>query len=406
MTVRLAIMMFLQFFIWGSWFNSISLYLLEHDMANAITNTYASGPLAAMIMPVFMGLLVDRFFNTEKVCAVLFILSGIFMSMLPSFSSGEQDSRSFTTIVLLHMLCFMPTLSLTASLSFHHLKKAASHFPRVRVFGTIGWIVASALISYFNAERSEFQLYMGATASILLGLYCLTFPKTPAPKKDQKVNIKDLLFWDAWSQFKTLSFAVFIIGSFLICIPLAAYYVSLQQQLDAMKVDNIAFVKSFGQYTEVAFMILMPYLFVRLGVKKIILLGVLAWVIRYALFALGASPEGFYFVCAGILLHGVCYDFFFVAGQVYVDNETPSEVRGQAQGLLVFFTQGLGLFVGFKVIGWLTHRAFGESGISNLPENLAMWKDVWWPLAGLAALIMLVFALLFRPRVNVVAPKV
>ncbi len=433
---RLAIMMFLQFFIWGAWYLSVSLYMYEHGMGDVRFYAYTAGPLAAIIAPFFTGMIADRFFNTERVLAVLFFFAGIFMLLLPvvgnmqgnaiDFQSGEGGSqiaiteeivvfgqtmikgKLFNWIILAHMLCYMPTLALTASLSFHHLKKGAEQFPLIRLWGTIGWIVAGFTLALgfsktladgttLGGEMRDVQFYLGGIAGVVLGIFCLTLPRTPAPKKGEKTNFRDLLFWDAWKQFRNSSFAVFIIGSFLVCIPLAAYYASLQQQMEAMNMLHIAAWKNTGTFIEAGMMFLMPFFFRKLGVKWMIVIGIGAWVLRYILFSLGASPEGVSLVIAGIALHGICYDFFFVTGMVYVDKSTPANIRGQAQGMLVFFTQGLGLMIGALVAGKLAARAFGDIA-SNSPDSLEHWPKVWMPLAAMAGIIMIVFVIMFKDR--------
>ena len=433
---RLSVMMFLQFFIWGAWYLSVSLYMYDHGMGEVRFYAYVAGPLAAIIAPFFTGLIADRFFNTERVLAVLFFFAGVFMLLLPAvgnmqgvataFQQGKDGAqiataenilvfgqtlvkgKLFNWIILAHMLCYMPTIALTASMSFHHLKKGAEHFPLIRLWGTIGWIVAGFILalgfsrtladgSVLAGEMRDVQFYLAGVAGVVLGIYCLTLPRTPAPKKGERINFRDLLFWDAWKQFKNTSFAVFIIGSFLVCIPLAAYYASLQQQMEAMGMTRIAAWKNTGTFIEAGMMFLMPFFFRRLGVKWMIVIGIGAWVLRYILFSLGASPQGVSLVIAGIALHGICFDFFFVTGMVYVDKNTPANIRGQAQGMLVFFTQGLGLMIGALVTGKLAARAFGDIA-SNSPDSLDHWPKVWMPLAAMAGIIMLAFIFLFKDK--------
>ncbi len=432
--LRLSVMMFIQFFIWGAWYLSVSLYMYEHGMGDARYYAYTAGPLAAILAPFFTGLIADRFFNTERVLAGLFLLAGAFMLLLPAvgnmqgvataFQDGAGGSRIVTAenvtvlgltiekgelfnwVILAHMLCYMPTVALTASMSFHNLKKGAEQFPLIRLWGTIGWIVAGFILALgftdeaAKGEMKAIQFYLGGTASVVLGLYCLTLPRTPAPKKGEPIILRDLLFWDAWRQFRHVPFAVFMIGSFLVCIPLAAYYASLQQQMEAMDMTYIAAWKNTGTFLEAGMMFLMPFFFRRLGVKWMIVIGIGAWVLRYILFSLGASPQGVALVIAGIALHGICYDFFFVTGMVYVDKCTPANIRGQAQGMLVFFTQGLGLLIGAVAAGELAKNAFGDIA-SNSARALPYWPKVWMPLAGMATVIMIVFIIAFRDRRSV-----
>jgi nucleoside transporter len=393
---KLSIMMFLQFFIWGAWYTSVSLFMSNQGMEKDIYWVYTAGPLAAIISPFFIGFVADRFINTEKVLAGLFILGSVSMITLPQLA-GPGKSSVVNTCIFLHMLCYMPTLALSASISFKHLSNGVKQFPIVRVWGTIGWIAAGLLISFLDAEKTSTQFYLAGGASLILGFFCFSLPKTPAPLKGLPTKFKDIIFWDAWSLMKKPSFAVFIISSFLICIPLAAYYAYLQNQMSAMGIDNVAAAKTLGQGSEILFMLLMPFLFRKLGVKKMIAIGVFAWALRYALFALGASESLTLMIYAGIFLHGICYDFFFVTGQIYVDQASPKDIQGQAQSLNVFWTQGVGLFVGAIVCGKFYNSAFGDkSGVD--PANLQNWSSFWWPLAAMAGVILIIFLIAFKHK--------
>lgn len=428
---RLSILLFLQFFIWGTWYSSVSLYMYENGMGAVRYYAYTAGPLGAILAPFFTGLIADRFFNTERVLTVLFALAGGFMLLLPVVGGLEGGALQhqgdvvtsmevvflgttwvkgelFNWVILAHMICYMPTLGLTASLAFHHLPQGSTQFPYVRAAGTIGWIVAGFMVAFalrvtdsagevlIKGEMRSQQFMLGAAIAILLALYCFTLPSTPAPKRGQPVDWKALLFADAWSQLRRPSFAVFMIGSFLVCIPLAAYFASLQQQMEAMKFSNIAAWKNVGTFLEAGMMFLMPFFLRRLGVRWMIIGAIAAWALRYLLFSLGASPEGFYLVVAGIALHGICFDFFFVTGQVYADQATPPDIRGQVQSMLVFFTQGVGLFIGALVAGKLAGLAFGDVA-SNSPESLPMWRNFWWSLIFIALVLLVAFLLFFHP---------
>ena len=393
---KLSVMMFLQFFIWGSWYTSVSLFMSEQGMQDNIYWVFTAGPLGAIIAPFFIGLVADRFFSTEKVLAFCFFVAGISILALP-YIAKSGDSSLMNTCIFIHMLFYMPTLALTASLSFAHLTNSEQQFPIVRVFGTIGWIVAGVAISTLDAEKTTMQFYLAGGASLLLALFSLSLPKTPPSLKGEKIDLKALCFWDAWSLLKKPSFLVFTISSFLICIPLAAYYAFLQQQMAAMGIENVAAVKTLGQGSEIIFMVMMPFFFRKLGVKTMITIGIAAWVLRYALFALGASEDIVALLYIGIILHGICYDFFFVTGQVYVEESTPSNVRNQAQALNVFWTQGLGLYIGAIVGGYFFRESFGESSATD-PENLSKWASFWWPLCIMAGVVMLVFVFAFKHK--------
>ena len=349
---RLSIMMFLQFFVWGAWFVTVGNFMASAGMSADIHWAYTVGPIAAMISPFFLGMVADRFFAAERVLATLHIVGGVFLYLAPSVVTEGGASTLFIVMILLHSLCYYPTLGLINTLSFHNLSSQEKQFPIIRVFGTIGWIAANWVVSkYLHADTEPLQFWVAGGASIALGVYCLTLPHTPPASKDKASSVRDVLGLDALQLLKSRSFVVFIVSSFLICIPLSAYYAYAPVFAGDAGVKDPAYEMSFGQISEIFFMLIMPLCFARLGVKKMLLIGMLAWAVRYGLFA-GAADEGVRgMIFAGILLHGICYDFFFVTGQIYVDKKAPTEIRGQAQGFLVLVTLGLGMFIGAQVAG-------------------------------------------------------
>ena len=400
--LKLSALMFLQFFMWGAWYLSVGVYMNAHGMDKNVAMAYGAGPLSAIVTPIIMGLIVDRFFNMEKVLAALFFIGGLVMFAMPHITgpvAGMEQGVAFIVLIFIHLLCYMPTLGLTASLSFHHLPEGSIQFPRVRMWGTIGWIVAGFVLAFcfHEGNKSPVQFYLAGAAGIALGALCLSLPATPAPKKGQPVDSRSLLFMDAWAQMKNPSFLVFILCSFLVCIPLAAYYSMLQLQLTAMGVVKTTALQNIGTFFEAGMMFAMAWFLRKLGVKKLIFIGIAAWITRYVLFAVGAplGSFGLVLVTLGIALHGVCYDFFFVTGQIYVDNSTPSNVRGQCQGMNILFTQGIGMWIGAMVISKFSAGVFGELN-KGAAESLSKWPTFWWPLAGFAAIVMVVFLLFFK----------
>jgi nucleoside transporter len=410
---RLSIMMFLQFFIWGAWYVTVGNYMNAHGMGDAIYWAYTVGPIAAIISPFFLGMIADRFFATERVLGVMQILGGVAIYLAPRMANValEPDSRvasalavfgispahlPFVGMLLLHMLCYMPTLGLTNTLAFHNLTNRETWFPLIRVFGTLGWIVANIVVSkVLGADEKALPLEIAGGAAVLMGLYSFTLPHTPPPAFGQKVSVRGVLGLDSLALMKQPSFAVFTISSMLICIPLAAYYAYAPVFVKAAGIENPAFNMSFGQVSEVFFMVVMPLFFLFLGVKWMLLVGMLAWVARYALFAVGA-PEGVYWmIMGGILLHGICYDFFFVTGQIYVDKKAYAAIRGQAQGFLVLVTQGIGMLIGAQVSG----KIFNQLVIGEGAEALNQWQQFWAIPCVAAGVIMVLFALLFHDRV-------
>lgn len=396
---RLSAMMFLQFFIWGAWYTTIAVYMGELGMGNLTHWPYTVNPIAAIVAPFFVGLIADRFFATEKVLATLHILGALILFLVPQATGSPL---LFILLLLAYNLCYMPTLSLTTSLAFHNITDQEKQFPVIRVFGTVGWIVAGLSISFVfgkiingMAEKTAIPLYASAVASILLGLYSFTLPHTPPEGSGEKVSWRSIAGIDAFRTLGSNSFYVFLLCSFLICIPLAAYYNFTQLYLGASGFTNIAGVQTVGQMSEVLFMVLMPLFFVRLGVKKMLLIGMFAWVIRYALFAIGAPDSVQWMIMIGIALHGICYDFFFVTGQIYVDKKSNDRIRGQAQGFLVLVTYGVGMLIGAQIAGFVYNRFLGEQAILTAEQ----WKDFWWIPAAFAVFVILIFAAFFKDSV-------
>jgi nucleoside transporter len=385
-TAQLSAMMFLEFFIWGAWYVTVGNYMGAHGMGSAIFWAYTVGPIAAIISPFFLGMVADRFFPTERVLAAMHLVGGVALIIAPFFTPGDGESHwPFIGILLIHMLCYMPTLGLTNTLAFHNLTNREKQFPIIRVFGTIGWIVANIVVSkWLGADMKQEQFYVAGGAAVLLGVFSFFLPHTPPPAKGKAPTVRDILGLDALVLMKNRSFAVFVISSFLICIPLAAYYNYAPVYVSAAGFDNPAFSMSFGQMTEVVFMLLMPAFFAFLGVKWMLLVGMLAWVARYGLFAAAASDGIMWMVFGGILLHGICYDFFFVTGFIYVDQRATDKIRGQAQGLLVLITQGLGMLIGAQLIGRLVNMNAAEN-LAALEEQAAALREQAVAATGAAA---------------------
>lgn len=393
---KLSTMMFLQFFIWGAWYTSIAVYMTNHGMATLTHWPYTVNPVAAIVAPFFLGLVADRYFATEKVLGTLHLLGGLILFVAPQFS---VEPTTFILLLLIYNLCYMPTLGLANSLAFHHIQSQEQQFPLIRVFGTIGWIVAGLFISWFLGlvlggvpEQTPMPLYTAATASIVLGLFCFTLPHTPPPGRGQPVSLRSIAGLDALQQLGDRPFYIFIIASLLLCIPLAAYYNFTQLFLGGAGVHKIAATQTVGQMSETFFMLLMPMLFLRLGVKKMLMMGMAAWTLRYALFALAAPDAVFWMILIGIALHGPCYDFFFVTGQIYVDKKSTPAVRGQAQGFLVLVTYGVGMLIGAQIAGNVYDRFL--SGATAL--TLAQWRSFWILPAAFAAAVLVFFAALFK----------
>ena len=407
-------MMFCQFFIWGAWYVAMWGFLNENGMTELGLGgsfdaaAYTVAPIAALLAPLTIGLIVDRFFSTQYMLAILNLVGAALLWFAPSFAEAgapatllQQFTHPMILCLLVYMFCFMPTLGLTASLSFRHLADGEKEFPVVRVLGTIGWIAGNFVMLGCrtisgNAEftdNSPHIFHAAAIASAILGFYCLTLPSTAPPAKGEPISLGKILGIDAWAMLKDRAFFVFALASFLICIPLAGYYAKGYGYVETMGVDlfgSTTGAMSTGQMSEIFFMLIMPICFARFGVKKMLIIGMAAWALRYGLWALAFGQTGPLLtlpIFAGILLHGICYDFFFVTGMIYTDRKSSPEHRGQAQALIVMLTQGLGLGIGAQAFGWWTQRTTEDGSVN--------FTAFWLAPAILALAVMFVFWLAF-----------
>ena len=431
-TVKLSIMMFLQFFIWGSWYVTAPNYLSTIGFgAGDFGWTYAVGPIAGMISPFFVGMIADRFFPAQMVMGVMHLIGAGLMFYATRLMQAESPvPGTINWIFFGHMLTYYPTLALSNTLAMKNLTNSEKQFPLIRVFGTLGWIVAGLALTFLKIETTINMFYMSAGAALLLGLLSFALPHTP-PVSDGKTTMGQIFGVEAFALFKNRSYLVFMVASMLICIPLAFYYQIASRVVEMVQLP-IGLTMSTGQISEVFFMLIMPFFFTRLGVKWMLAVGMLAWVLRYALFAFGAPQEIKAMIFTGIILHGICYDFFFVTGQIYTDQVAPKNIRAQAQGLLVFFTLGLGMFVGAKIAGSIETQHTPPAAIAlgaqvqekaaavaaaqaadapadqiasltaeqksvRLDELRAIeWKPLWGKPAIFAALVLVLFVLFFK----------
>ena len=386
---RLSLMMFLQFFIWGSWSVTLGLVMSQHNMSLLIGDAFSAGPIASILSPFVLGMLVDRFFASQKVMAVMHLAGAAILWFVPQ-ALVAQNGALLIGLLFGYTLCYMPTLALTNNIAFHSLSDKDKTFPVVRVFGTIGWIVAGIFIGVTGISDTTGIFTLAAVISVILALYSLTLPNTPAPAKGLPVKVRDLFCADAFALLKVRHFFVFSLCATLISVPLGPYYAYTASFLADAGVGDVSTAMSFGQMSEIFFMLVIPFLFRRLGVKYMLLIGMCAWFVRYAFFALGISEEGRFLLYLGILLHGVCYDFFFVVGFIYTDRIAGEKVKGQAQSMIVMFTYGIGMLLGSQISGALYNRLVAGQ---TVPQA---WTTFWWIPAVAAAVIAVIFLFSFK----------
>jgi nucleoside transporter len=389
--LKLSLMMFLEFFIWGAWFVTMGTFLAADLSASGsqISLAYLTQSLGAIAAPFIIGLIADQFFSAQKVMGILHLAGAALLFLASTMSTFG----AFFPVILAYMIVYMPTLALVNSVSFRQMASPEKQFPAVRVLGTIGWIVAGVTIGWLSWEQQG-QLTqtfrMAAVASLILGVFSFLLPATPPTRRGDKATVRDILGLDAIALLKNRSYLVFFLSSIAICIPLAFYYNFTNLFLNEIGVQSAAAVQSLGQVSEVLFLLAMPFLLVRLGVKYTLAIGMAAWALRYVFFAFGDAGSLYWMLLLGIVLHGICYDFFFVAGQIYTDKFAGERFRSAAQGLITLATYGLGILIGSLLAGPIVDRFVTADGHD--------WTQIWVVPAAIAAVVMVLFLILFKDR--------
>lgn len=394
---QLSLMMFLQFFVWGAWYGQMSKYLTDqlHATGDEVGLAYAAFSIAMIAAPFFIGMLADRFFAAEKVLGILNLAGAALLFWL----TNVKDPSVFFWVMLLYCFTFTPTIALTSSIALRQMSSPEKEFPSIRVFGTISWIAVVNLVGFMGVGDQVVIFQIAMIAALILGALAFFLPHTP-PTATGPATFGQIVGKDAFVLFKDRSFAIFFLSSILICIPLSFYYAWANPSLTdgyklafpdadptAFKIEN---KMSLGQASEVIFMLILPLAYQRLGVKKILIIGLLAWIVRFVFFGYGTPDTSVWMLYAAILLHGVCYDFFFVTGQIYTDNKAGAKIKSQAQGLISLATYGVGMFIG-SVIAGKTKDIYTSDGITN-------WTNVWLVPAAIAAVVLILFVLLFTDR--------
>lgn len=397
--IKLSLMMFLEFFSWGAWYVTLGTFLGKNLQADGAQTAavFSTQSFGAIIAPFIIGMIADRFFNAEKILGFLHLAGALLMSQM----YYAADFGSFYPYVFAYMILFMPTLALVNSVSFNQMFNPEKEFSSIRIWGTIGWIVAGLCISFlFHWDSAEGvsqgllknTFMMGGISSLILGIFSFTLPKTPpTTAKGEKVTFSDVMGLDALKLLNNRNFLIFFISSILICIPLAFYYQSANLFLSELGMENPTGKMTIGQISEVLFLLLLPVFFTKFGFKKTILVGMIAWALRYALFAFGNANELSMMLIVGIALHGICYDFFFVSGQIYTNSKAGEKYKSAAQGLITLATYGIGMLIGFWVAGLV-------SDAYKLSDTSHDWQKIWLVAAGIAAVVAVLFVLTFDQR--------
>jgi nucleoside transporter len=384
--IQLMLMMFLMFFTWGAWYGQITKYLQITLGATPIQsgNAFATLSIATLISPFFVALIADRYFSAQKVMGILNILGAIVLYFLIDI----QDPGIFFWYILAYTLTFAPNLALSTSIAMNQMKNPEKEFSNIRVFGTIAWIVVGLIIGNFKLGDSVTIFKISMVTSLILGIYSFFLPDTP-PKSDKSASFASIIGADAFVLFKDRSFVIFFISSILICIPLTFYYNLANSSLTASSMSNVESKMSLGQVSEIVFMLVLPFLYQKIGIKKILILGLIAWILRFICFGYGDGIKSEWILYIAIILHGICYDFFFVSGQIYTENKANEKIRNSAQALITLATYGIGMLIGSQLSGLVQNHYSLGSGIYD-------YRAIWMVPAAIAAVVLVLFVLFFR----------
>jgi nucleoside transporter len=384
--VKLSLMMLFEYFIWSAWYVTMNPYMKLNIGATdvQIGAAYSALAIATIISPFFVGMVADRYFAAQRLMGVLHLVGGALLFL----ATEVANPNIFYWVILGYSLVYMPTIALSNSIAFHQMSDPGKQFPWIRVFGTIGWIVAGVMISMLGVEEKPFTFHMAAIASICLGLFSFILPHTPP--KGKASDASSALGTDAFVLFKDKAYLVFFIAAILVCIPLSFYYSQTSGFLTELGMNNVAGKMTLGQISEAVFIVAIPFLFNSIGVKKMIIIGMIAWFLRYIFFAYGNLDDAMWMLIAGIVLHGICYDFFFVTGYMYTEKKAGEKIKNAAQGLFTMATYGVGMVIGTSFSGFVANHYQTQGGHD--------WTSIWYVPAGIAAVVLIYFVIFFKEK--------
>jgi nucleoside transporter len=388
---KLSVMMLLEYFIWGSWYVTMGTYMSTFLQSSGVQigAAYSALAIATMISPFFVGMVADRFFAAQRIMGILHLVGGILLYA----ATLIVDNTAFYWVILFYSLLYMPTIALSNSIAFTQMKDPGKEFPWIRVFGTVGWIVAGLMIGFLGIEKTPLTFQMAAIASVALGVISFILPNTPPKGKAADATASTALGTDAFVLFKDKPYLIFFIAAILVCIPLSFYYGFANLFLNELGMNNAASKMILGQVSEAVFILAIPFLFNNIGVKKMLLLGMVAWILRYVCFAYGNIDANMWMLYAGIVLHGICYDFFFVTGYMYTEKKAGEKIKNAAQGLFTFATYGLGMFIGTWFSGFTTDY--------YTVDSVHQWRQIWYVPAFIAVGVLIYFILFFKEKKEV-----
>ena len=385
---KLSFMMLLEYFIWGSWYVTMSTYMSRYLGSSGIQigAAYSALAIATMISPFFVGMVADRYFAAQRIMGVLHVVGAALLYL----ATQIHDNTAFYWVILFYSLLYMPTIALSNSIAFHQMSDPGKMFPWIRVFGTLGWIVAGLMITALKIEGMDLTFQMAAIASLFLGIFSFLLPETPPKGKVAGTSASSALGTEAFVLFRNKPYLVFFIAAVLVCIPLSFYYGFANLFLNEAGLENAAGKMTLGQVSEALFILAIPFLFYRIGVKNMVMLGMIAWFLRYMCFAYGNTGANLWMLYAGIVLHGICYDFFFVTGYMYTEKKAGEKIKNAAQGLFTFATYGLGMFIGTWISGFVA-SSYSENGQYR-------WTSIWYVPAGIAVIVLIYFILCCKEK--------